>query len=70
MILGHALPLGKTFLSVLAVVTPVPHTLFLARFVLACVLPKRRLTATLIGPDSRQKLFQCPHDDLSCPRLV
>jgi len=49
MILGHALPLGKSFFSVLAVVSPVAHTLFLARFVLACVLPKRRLTATLIA---------------------
>lgn len=49
MILGHALPLGKTFFSLLAELTPVPHALFLARFVLACVLPKRRLTATLIA---------------------
>jgi hypothetical protein len=49
MILGHALPLGKSFFALLAVVSPVAHSLFLARFVLACVLPKRRLTATLIA---------------------
>ena len=30
MILGHALPLGKSFFSLLAVVSPVPHALFLA----------------------------------------
>jgi hypothetical protein len=49
MILGHALPRGKTFFAHLAGVSPVAHTLFLARFVLACVLPKRRLTLTLIA---------------------
>jgi len=49
MILGHALPLGNTFFALLAGVSPAAHTLFLARFVLACVLPKRRLTATLIA---------------------
>jgi len=49
MILGHALPLGNTFFALLAGVTPAPHALFLARFILACVLPKRRLTATLIA---------------------
>jgi hypothetical protein len=49
MILGHALPLGKSFFSLLAPVSPVGHSLFLMRFVLACVLTKRRLTATLIA---------------------
>ena len=49
MILGHALPRGKTFFAHLAGVSSVAHTLFLARFVLACVLPKRRLTLTLIA---------------------
>jgi IS4 transposase len=49
MILGHALPLGNSFFPLLAELTPLPHVLFLTRFVLACVLTKRRLTATLIA---------------------
>jgi hypothetical protein len=47
MILGHALPLGKSFFCVLA--TPAHPALFLTRFILACVLPKRRLSALLIA---------------------
>jgi hypothetical protein len=51
MILGHALPLGKPFFALLG--TPAHDTLFLCRFVLACLLPKRRLTLTLIGARMR-----------------
>lgn len=47
MILGHALPLGKPFFALLG--CPAHHALFLCRFLLACVLPKRRLTAALIA---------------------
>jgi hypothetical protein len=47
MILGHALPLGKAFFTTLA--SPAHDSLFLCRFILACVLPKRRLCATLIA---------------------
>jgi hypothetical protein len=51
MILGNALPLGKPFFALLA--TPAHDSLFLCRFILACVLPKRRLTLTLIGARMR-----------------
>jgi hypothetical protein len=47
MILGHALPRGKSFFSLLG--SPTHDALFLARLILACVLPKRRLTAALIA---------------------
>jgi Transposase DDE domain len=47
MILGHALPLGKTFFALLA--TKAHDSLFLCRFLLACILPKHRLTATRIA---------------------
>src|SRR5262245_2027070 len=47
MILGTALPLGKSFFALLG--APAHDALFLARFVLACCLPKRRLCLTLIA---------------------
>jgi hypothetical protein len=47
MILGHALPLGKTFFSLLAM--PAHDVQFLSRIILACVLPSRTLTAALIA---------------------
>jgi hypothetical protein len=47
MILGHALPLGKSFFPLLAM--PAHDVLFLSRIVLACVLPSRVLTAALIA---------------------
>jgi hypothetical protein len=47
MILGHALPLGKSFFSILG--SPAHDALFLCRFILACVLVKRRLCITLIA---------------------
>jgi hypothetical protein len=47
MILGHALPLGKSFFALLA--SPTHDALFLCRFILACVMPKRRLCVTLMA---------------------
>ena len=47
MILGHALPLGKSFFLILG--SPAHDSLFLCRFILACLLPKRRLCLTLIA---------------------
>ncbi len=47
MILGHALPLGKPFFALLG--CPAHVSLFLCRILLACVLPKRRLTAARIA---------------------
>ena len=47
MILGHALPLGKTFFSLLAL--PAHDVLFLSRILLACILPSRTLSAALIA---------------------
>jgi hypothetical protein len=47
MILGHALPLGKTFFSRLAL--PAHDVSFLSRIILACILPSRTLSAALIG---------------------
>jgi hypothetical protein len=51
MMLGHALPLSKPFFDLLG--TPAHDSLFLCRFLLACLLPKRRLTLTLIGARRR-----------------
>jgi len=47
MILGTALPLGKSFFALLG--CPAHDTLFLCRILLACLLPKRRLTLTLMA---------------------
>jgi hypothetical protein len=51
MILGQALPLGKTFFSLLRV--PAHDALFLTRILLACVLPSRNLSAALIASSMR-----------------
>jgi hypothetical protein len=52
MILGHALPLGKAFFSLLTL--PAHDALFLTRFVLACVLPRGNLSAALVGSVMRE----------------
>jgi len=51
MILGAALPLGKSFFSVLTVGPR--DVLFLSRIILACLLPSRNLSAALIASAMR-----------------